>query len=85
MPDSREPITEMPEHIMSAPEPTPVAQEDRSYADGIPSGMEQVADRGNDPMSIESVRAGVLTNLASNFEQDDLDVPAFLRKRSEVM
>jgi hypothetical protein len=26
-----------------------------------------------------------LTNVASNFEADDLDVPAFLRKRNEVM
>jgi cell division protein FtsZ len=41
---------------------------------------------GNRPfMSLDSMRSGVLTNMAANFEQDDLDVPAFLRKRSEVM
>jgi cell division protein FtsZ len=86
LPDSREPITDMPEHIMSAPEPTPAVQEDRSYPGTSPAaGLEQAADRTNDPVSIESVRAGVLTNLAANFEQDDLDVPAFLRKRSDVM
>jgi cell division protein FtsZ len=85
MPDLREPIPDMPDHIMSAPDPAPLAAEDRSYADSVPAGMEQGAGRANDPMSIESVRAGVLTNLAANFEQDDLDVPAFLRKRSEVM
>jgi hypothetical protein len=31
------------------------------------------------------MRSSVLTNLAANFEQDDLDVPAFLRKRNDVM
>ena len=31
------------------------------------------------------MRSSVLTNLAVNFEQDDLDVPAFLRKRNDVM
>jgi cell division protein FtsZ len=85
MPDSREPIPDMPEHIMSAREPAPVVAEDRSFDDSFPAGMEPAMDRANDPMSIESVRAGVLTNLTSNFEQDDLDVPAFLRKRNEVM
>jgi cell division protein FtsZ len=85
MPDSREP--EMPEHIMSAPEPAPPLEEDRSYTERAPAGgMEQLSDRATDPMSLDSVRAGVLTNLAGNFEQDDLDVPAFLRKRNnEVM
>jgi len=27
----------------------------------------------------------MVANMISNFEQDDLDVPAFLRKRGEVM
>jgi len=31
------------------------------------------------------MRTNVLTNMAATFEQDDLDVPAFLRKRNEVM
>jgi cell division protein FtsZ len=90
MPDSRDPMNDMPEHIMSAPE-LAVMQEDRMYNDSVPAaGIEQIADRVNDPMSLESVRAGVLTNgvlpnLTGNFEQDDLDVPAFLRKRNEVM
>jgi hypothetical protein len=35
-------------------------------------------------ISLESVRGSVLTSMA-NFEADDLDVPAFLRKRSDVM
>lgn len=89
MPDSHEPLEDMPEHIMS-PEPA-VMREDRVYNDRVPAAeMEPVADRVSDPMTIESVRAGVLTNgvlpnLAGNFEQDDLDVPAFLRKRNEIM
>jgi hypothetical protein len=31
------------------------------------------------------MRSSIVTNMAANFEQDDLDVPAFLRKRNEVM
>jgi len=38
-----------------------------------------------DVVSLDAMRSGVLTNLAANFEQDDLDVPAFLRKRNDVM
>jgi cell division protein FtsZ len=84
IPDSREPISDMPEHIMSAPEPE--IHEDDSYRESVPAAaMEHASDPVNDPVSLESVRAGVLTNLAANFEQDDLDVPAFLRKRNEVM
>jgi hypothetical protein len=32
-------------------------------------------------ISLDSMRSAVVTN----FQQDDLDVPAFLRKRNEVM
>jgi cell division protein FtsZ len=86
LPDSREPRTDMPEHIMSSAEPTPVMPEDRGYTDSVPAAsLEQIAEPVSDPMSLDSVRVGVLTNMAANFEQDDLDVPAFLRKRSEVM
>jgi hypothetical protein len=90
MEDSREPISDMPEHIMSAPEPAAVVDENLSYAGSVPAaGMQETSDRANDSVSLESVRAGVLnsalTNMAGSFEQDDLDVPAFLRKRNEVM
>jgi len=34
-----------------------------------------------DVISLDSVRGAMV----ANFEQDDLDVPAFLRKRGEVM
>jgi hypothetical protein len=40
-----------------------------------------VADPSPEVISLDTMRGA----LAANFEQDDLDVPAFLRKRSEVM
>jgi hypothetical protein len=36
-------------------------------------------------VSMDTMRSSVLTNMARNFQADDLDVPAFLRKRNEVM
>jgi hypothetical protein len=36
-------------------------------------------------VSLDSMRSNVLTSMPGNFEQDDLDVPAFLRKRHDVM
>ncbi len=41
--------------------------------------------RSAEVISLDTMRSSVLTNLAANFEQDDLDVPAFLRKRNDVM
>ncbi len=84
MSDSREPIPDMPEHIMSAPDSAPEIQE------SAPPAMAEVSDRAGeavplDDASLDMMRAGVLTNMTANFEQDDLDVPAFLRKRNEVM
>jgi cell division protein FtsZ len=44
--------------------------------------MAQAASRvGGEVISLDSMR----TAMVANFEQDDLDVPAFLRKRGEVM
>jgi hypothetical protein len=34
-----------------------------------------------EPVSLDSMRSAMI----ANFEQSDLDVPAFLRKRSETM
>jgi hypothetical protein len=36
-------------------------------------------------ISLDTMRTAMVANMVSNFEQDDLDVPAFLRKRGEVM
>jgi hypothetical protein len=39
------------------------------------------AHPGAEVISLDSMRSAMV----ANFEQDDLDVPAFLRKRGEVM
>jgi cell division protein FtsZ len=48
-----------------------------------PVAMSQVAmgRAGGDVISLDGMRSAMV----ANFEQDDLDVPAFLRKRGEVM
>ena len=56
---------------------------DRDYADDVaPVPMAHVSDRmAGEVISLDTMRSAVVPN----FEQDDLDVPAFLRKRNEVM
>jgi cell division protein FtsZ len=83
----RDPMPEPPKHIMSEPDmPHQQMSDDRSFmeepAPAMVPATEQVAA---DVISLDSMRSSVLTNLAANFEQDDLDVPAFLRKRNDVM
>jgi len=85
---SRDSMPDPPEHIMSAPE----MAESPAYVDDMaPSTQPQFAEHASaDVVPIETVshdilRSGVLTNMSGNFEQDDLDVPAFLRKRKDVM
>jgi hypothetical protein len=51
----------------------------------IPAAMAPVSEQVAEVISLDSMRSSVLTNLSANFEQDDLDVPAFLRKRNDVM
>ena len=86
-----------PEHIMSSHSDfensaaNDRAMNDRTYADDpAPVPLAYVPDRAAaDAISLDSMRdnlhGSVLTNMANNFEPDDLDVPAFLRKRNEVM
>jgi len=78
-----EPMSEkMPEHIMSPSTP----KEDRTFVpDPAPAVIAQAVERVADPVPLDAMRTGVLNNMVANFEQDDLDVPAFLRKRNEVM
>jgi cell division protein FtsZ len=65
----------MPPHIMAE------ATDDRPYVDN-PAPVPMAADRGAaDVISLDTMR-GAMVN---NFEQNDLDVPAFLRKRNDVM
>jgi hypothetical protein len=40
-----------------------------------------MAHPSDDGISLDAVRSAMV----ANFEQDDLDIPAFLRKRGEVM
>ena len=46
-----------------------------------PAPVSHASDRAADVISLDSMRSAVVTN----FQQDDLDVPAFLRKRNDVM
>jgi cell division protein FtsZ len=75
----REPMPEpVPERIMSEA----TAEGDRAYADDVAPVAMAPADRVSaDIISLETMRSAMITN----FEPDDLDVPAFLRKRNEVM
>jgi len=76
----RDPLPEpVPERIMSEATMT----EDRAYADDVtPVAVVQAPDRVSaDVISLETMRSAMVTN----FEPDDLDVPAFLRKRNDVM
>jgi len=88
----RDRMPEPPKHIMSEPdlshETDDRSLDDRSFDDRpyaeepAPAAMAQITP---EPISLDSMRSNVLTNMVANYEQDDLDVPAFLRKRNEVM
>ena len=75
----------MPKHIMESSISSSAAEE--SYADdAAPVPMARAADHlAGDVVSLDSMRDNLRGAIVSNFEQDDLDVPAFLRKRNEVM
>jgi cell division protein FtsZ len=62
----------VPERIMKEEEPMPAP---------VPAMSVGMAEVQPDGVSIDVVRSG----MAGNFEQDNLDVPAFLRKRGEIM
>jgi len=79
----RDPLPEPPRRIMSEPDIShEQMMDDAPFEEPAPlPASEQVAEA----ISLDSMRASVLSNLSTNFEPDDLDVPAFLRKRNEVM
>jgi cell division protein FtsZ len=90
----RDPMPDPPEHIMSeqvddfAGRTFEERHEDRVYASEA-TAMQQT-EVAPEPVSLDGVsreimRSNVLTSMSGNFQQDDLDVPAFLRKRNEVM
>jgi cell division protein FtsZ len=85
-PDGSGPRT--PEHIMSSePGSFEDSTNDRGYADDIaPVPVSHVSDRmAGEVISLDGMRDNLRSAVVPNFEQDDLDVPAFLRKRNEVM
>jgi cell division protein FtsZ len=77
----------MPKHIMESAISGQGTAEDRPYADDVvPLPMAEASDRlSGDVISLDNMRDNLRGAIVTNFEQDDLDVPAFLRKRNEVM
>jgi cell division protein FtsZ len=87
-PDGSGPRDPMPEHIMSSG--VGVSEgiaNDRGYTDDVaPAPLAYAPDRvAADVISLDSMRDNLRGSMVANFEHDDLDVPAFLRKRNEVM
>ncbi len=81
---SRDFVSEPPKHIME-PERSPA--DERTYMDDVaPVPLANTNEHAAaEVVSLDSMRSSVLTSMPGNYEQDDLDVPAFLRKRNDVM
>ncbi len=58
--------------------------DDRAYVDDMhPAPVSHASEHvAAEVISLDSMRTSAVV---TNFQQDDLDVPAFLRKRNEVM
>jgi cell division protein FtsZ len=83
--DQRDPMPDPPQHIMSesnSDDFTDRPHVDRVYANDAATQQAELAPQ---PVPLDAMRSHVLTSISGNFQQDDLDVPAFLRKRNEVM
>lgn len=76
----------LPKHIME-PATSSESSDDRAYSDDVaPVPVAHASDRlAGDVISLDSMRDNLRGAMVANYEQDDLDVPAFLRKRNEVM
>ena len=77
-------MSDPPKHIMSQDvmEHEVMEHDERAYKE---SGSVMQSEPVAEVVSMDTMRSSVLTNMARNFQADDLDVPAFLRKRNEVM
>jgi cell division protein FtsZ len=83
--------TDFPDPV--GPSPTPAFSEFRESAADPMMEEPRMAESspvamnhsGAEVISLDTMRSAMVANMVSNFEQDDLDVPAFLRKRGEVM
>jgi cell division protein FtsZ len=92
---STDAISDPPKHIMSeaSAEQRNHAFADDSFAENsVPTPQSEHASAEVIPLStslnqtsMDAMRSGMLNNMAGNFQHDDLDVPAFLRKRNDVM
>jgi cell division protein FtsZ len=78
--------------VADFPEPVGRGRSTSTFSDSRPESMMEeprMAESSEVPMALPSGEAVSLDTMRSamvaNFEQDDLDVPAFLRKRGEVM
>jgi cell division protein FtsZ len=69
------------EHIMAEPETQDRAFGGNADLAAATQTFEHESHRSGEVISLEAMRG----TMAPNFEQDDLDVPAFMRKRNEVM
>jgi len=59
--------------------------DDGTFADDVARAAPASDRLAGDVISLDSMRDNLRSAIVTNFEQDDLDVPAFLRKRNEVM
>ena len=80
-PDSR------PKHIMEPASFERNLSDDRAYVDDVaPVPIMHASDHvAGEVISLDTMRDNMRGAIVANFEQDDLDVPAFLRKRNDVM
>lgn len=69
-------VDSMPKHIMEA------ATTDDMSAPAMLHASDHLA---GDVISLDTMRDNMRGAIVANFEPDDLDVPAFLRKRNDVM
>jgi cell division protein FtsZ len=66
---------------LSPAAPTPFSETELMMEEARVDASPVCAHAGGEVISLDSMRSAMV----ANFEQDDLDVPAFLRKRGEVM
>jgi cell division protein FtsZ len=85
---SHDDAMEFPDPMGSAPTPPPFPETYREATQDLveeprmaESSSVAMAHAGGEVISLDTMRSAMV----ANFEQDDLDVPAFLRKRGEVM
>jgi cell division protein FtsZ len=75
-----------PKHIMERDVSDSGVSGDHAYAHNAAPAPFPASDQlAGEVISLDGMRDNLRGAIVNNFEQDDLDVPAFLRKRNEVM